>query len=124
MKSCIASDSDSCRRNHFTKPIADFINRSIANQPLRVLLSGSRDVGDTFRRVQRSMSSGAWPDYLTDRDLGVMNPNCEPMLHRFGYPLERTRPMGKPSRAHGSDYVERLIDEARALYERIERAKG
>jgi hypothetical protein len=94
----------------------DFVRDAIPNPVLRAMLSGSRDVGPTFRRVHRSGSSGDWQHFLTDSDLTVINSTCEPFLRRFNYPLERSGASGGPSAATGSDYVERLIDEARSQF--------
>ena len=99
----------------------DFVRGTIAKEPLQNLLSGRRDVGPEFRRVFRSGSSGEWQYFLTDSDLSSINEASEPILRRFGYPFERTSGSGRPSRATGTDYVEKLIDEARAVFERNER---
>jgi hypothetical protein len=96
----------------------DFVRNEIPNDMLRAILSGSNDVGPQLRRVYRSGSSGAWRHFLTDRDLPVLNKEFEPFLSRFEYPFERTDTLEGSSRATGSDYVERLIDEARSLFEK------
>jgi hypothetical protein len=94
----------------------DFVRGSIPDELLQTLLSGSHDVGPTFRRVFRSGSSGDWQHFLTNQDLSVINGVCEPVLRRFEYPFERGITLGRPSRATGSDYVTRLIDEARSSF--------
>jgi hypothetical protein len=94
----------------------DFIDNKIPDEPLRALLSGSRNVGPWLRRVHRSGSSGDWRHFLTDGDLVILNRLCAPFLQRFDYPLERTATHKTPSRETGSDYVDGLIGEARKLY--------
>jgi hypothetical protein len=95
----------------------DFVAQSVPEGPLRVLLSGSRNVGSAFRRVHRRGSSGDWHAFLTDDDLASLNGLCEPYLRRFDYPLERNtaRPTANDAllQTTGSDYVDRLITEAR-----------
>ena len=95
----------------------DFINNTIASAPLCAILSGNRNVDSSYRRVFRSGSSGAWRHFLTDSDVAVINETCEPFLRRFNYPFKRVRTLEKPSRATGSGYVEKLIDEARGQFE-------
>jgi Sulfotransferase domain len=90
----------------------DFVRGTISDEALRAMLSASRDVGPWLRRVHRSGSSGGWQHFLTDRDLAFFNGILEPFLRRFDYPLERTIAPERPPRATGSDYVEKLIDEA------------
>ena len=94
----------------------DFINNTIASAPLCAILSGNRNVDSSYRRVFRSGSSGAWRHFLTDSDVAVINETCEPFLRRFNYPFKRVRTLEKPSRATGSGYVEKLIDEARGQF--------
>jgi hypothetical protein len=72
--------------------------------------------------VHRSGLSGGWQHFLTDRDLAFFNGILEPFLHRFDYSFERTVAPERPPRATGSDYVERLIDEARNLFGQREAA--
>lgn len=91
----------------------DFVEGTIADETLRKLLSGKRDVGPQLRRVHRHGSSGDWQHYLTDGDLAIFHKIYEPYLRRFGYSLERSSDPAKPDRATGSDYVAKLIDEAR-----------
>jgi len=99
----------------------DFVRETIREEMLRTLLSGSHDVGPTFRRVFRSGSSGDWQHFLTDQDLSAINDACGSFLRQFEYPLERGSPLGKPSPATGSDYVTRLINEACGLFEKSSR---
>lgn len=96
----------------------EFVGERIEDELLRGLLSGSHDVGPAFRRVLRSGSSGDWQHFLTDQDLSVINSVCEPIITRFGYPLERIGALERPSRTTGSEYVARLIDEARSFFEK------
>jgi len=100
----------------------DFVRDTIADEALRAMLSASRDVGPRLRRVHRSGSSGGWQHFLTDRDLAFCNKIFEPFLRRFDYPFERTSAPERLCRATGSDYVERLIDEARGLFNRRDAA--
>jgi hypothetical protein len=109
------------RPNTYLLRYEDFIDQSIPEGPLRTLLSGSRDVGPWLRRVHRTGSRGDWQGFLTDQDLAVINKLCEPMLARFGYPLQRQTTSGDRaeaplSRSTGSDYVDNLIREARRVY--------
>jgi hypothetical protein len=100
----------------------DFVAGTIGDQRLRVLLSGSRNVGPWFRRVHRSGSSGAWRHFLTDRDLTILNDLGAPLLRRFDYSFARGANDSAPSRATGSDYVASLIDEARRLHQERQRS--
>jgi hypothetical protein len=95
----------------------DFVDERIPHEVLRRILSGDRDVGPGYRRVHRRGSSGDWQQFLTDRDLAVINTTCAPFLRRFHYPLERSGMVTKSPRATGSDYVVKLIDEARSQFE-------
>jgi Sulfotransferase domain len=94
----------------------DFVRDTIPNKALQAMLSGSRDVGAELRRVYRSGSSGDWQHFLTGNDLVTINTTCEPFLRRFNYPFERISALGRPSAATGSDYVAKLIDEARSQF--------
>jgi hypothetical protein len=96
----------------------DFVHDAIPNEPLLTLLAGSHDVGPELRRVLRSGSSGDWQRFLTGQDLSIINSTCEPFLRRFEYAVDRTGRLGRPSRAASSDYVARLIDEARSLFDK------
>ena len=96
----------------------DFVRDRIPNNALRAMLSGRRDVAPPLRRVHRTGSSGAWHHFLTDQDLFILNNTFEPFLRRFGYPLERTRTLERPFHVTGSDYVGRLIDEARDHFQK------
>ena len=98
-----------------------YVCQTIQDDHLRTLLSGSHDVGPMLRRVFRSGSWGDWQHFLTDQDLSVINETCEAFLRRFEYPFERTGVLGRPSRTTGSDYVTRLIDEARSVFEKAAR---
>jgi len=104
---------------HFLR-YEDYVARTIPRGPLQALLSGSRDVGAAFQRVHRRGSSGDWHTFLTDDDLTTINGVCEAFLRRFGYPLGRDSDRATPSEAishsTGSEYVERLITEARRDY--------
>ncbi len=96
----------------------DFVQEAVTPDNLRSLLTGRRDVGYSLRRVHRSGSSGEWHTFLSDSDLTVINNICQPLLERFGYPIERSSALGKTSRVSSSDYVEKLIDEARRQFEK------
>ncbi len=104
---------------HFLR-YEDYVGRTIPRGPLQALLSGSRDVGAAFQRVHRRGSSGDWHTFLTDGDLLVINGICGAFLRRFEYPLERNTAQASPgeaiSHSTGSEYVERLIVEARRYY--------
>jgi hypothetical protein len=100
----------------------DFVENTIRDESLRALLSGSRNVGPWLQRVHRSGSSGDWQHFLTDGDLVVLNRLSEPILRRFGYPLERTATDKTPRRETGSDYVAGLIDEACKLHAERQRS--
>jgi hypothetical protein len=102
----------------------EFVGGTIQHELLRRLLSGSRDVGPTFRRVFRSGSSGDWQAFFTNQDDAFVTRVCEPILTAFGYPLERSGTFGQPSRTTGSDYVARLIDEARSVFEKAALLRG
>lgn len=95
----------------------DFVGQNIPPGTLQVLLSGSRNVGLAFRRVHRRGSTGDWHAFLTDDDLAALNSLCELYLRRFDYPFERNAARANAgdalSQATGSDYVNRLITEAR-----------
>jgi hypothetical protein len=104
-----------------------YVENTIGDETLRVLLSGNRDVGPEFRRVHRSGSQGEWRQFLTEEDLAILNRMYEPFLRRFDYSLERQIVPIDPaaqnlSRKNGSEYVAKLIDEARRLYEYQQRS--
>jgi hypothetical protein len=109
----------SSKTAHFLR-YEDYVGRTIPRGPLQALLAGSRDVGAVFQRVHRRGSSGDWHAFLTDDDLLAINGICGAFLHRFGYPLERDADRVNPgeaiSHSTGSEYVERLIAEARRDY--------
>lgn len=94
----------------------DFVRGTVGEPALERLLAGAHDVGPQLRRVHRSGASGAWNSFFTERDVAVFNERFKPFIERFGYPLERRAGTAPPSPATGSDYVARLIEEARALY--------
>jgi hypothetical protein len=102
----------------------DFVSNTFANEALQAILSGSRDVDPKFRRVYRSGSSGAWQHFLTDSDIEVINETCKQFLRQFNYPFDRTRTPEKLCRATGSDYVAKLIDEARSRFRETEHLKS
>ena len=111
------------RRVHLLR-YEEFVGGTIQHDGLCGLLSGSRDVGPTFRRVFRSGSTGDWQAFFTDQDDATFTPVCEPILTAFGYPLERSNAFARPSRTTGSDYVARLIDEARGAFESAASQRG
>jgi hypothetical protein len=94
----------------------DFIRGTVPDDRLRALLSANRNVGPRLRRVHRTGSSGAWNYFLTPRDVAFFNERFRPMLDRFDYPIDPVRTTERPSAATGSDYVARLIDEARDVF--------
>jgi hypothetical protein len=93
-----------------------FVRGTVPDERLRAMLSANRDVGPRLRRVHRSGSTGAWHDYLTPRDVAFFNKHFGPVLARFNYPLEPAPTAERPAATTGSDYVARLIDEARATF--------
>jgi Sulfotransferase domain len=101
----------------------EFVDNAVTDETLRSLLSGSHSVGPLLRRVYRSGSSGDWRHYLTNSDIAFINKTCEPFLRRFDYPFEGNATAERSSPTTGSDYVANLIDEARELFEKTERAE-
>jgi hypothetical protein len=94
----------------------DFIDRNIPAD-LNGLLLGPQLVHPREQRVHRSGSKGAWNRYFTERDTEFYNQYFEKYLGTFGYPLVRNAEIGPAvSSSTGSEYVARLIHEARALY--------
>jgi len=101
----------------------DFISNSVSDERLQHLLSGSRHLPPSLRRVFRTGSNGQWRDFLTDDDLICINAMCSQYLRCFGYPLTRDRKAdGRDANdvasRTGSEYVAKLIDEARHAYEK------
>jgi hypothetical protein len=101
----------------------DFIGDNVQNPSLDSILSGPREIRVAeLEQVRRTGSSGEWNSYLTDEDLKFINGTCEAFLRKFGYPLQRQSARGRPSPATGSQYVQKLIDEARRrFHKRLER---
>ncbi|HVR89778.1 MAG TPA: hypothetical protein VHG29_01635 [Novosphingobium sp.] len=68
-----------------------------------------------MQRLARSKQYGQWNNWFTERDVAALQPALQPYLDRF-YPQAdwrlSARPMIDP--AHGSAYVRRLVNEARA----------
>ena len=82
------------------------------------MLAGAQDVHPFEQRVRRTASSGAWHAFFTERDTEFFNRYFEAFLRKFGYPLEQRQANSLPvSSVTGSEYVSRLIDEARASFE-------
>ena len=79
-------------------------------------LSGAAAVPDNLKRVVRTKGAGAWRNWLTPEDIGVLRPLLAPYMEAY-YPggdwdLSEA-PAIRPE--HASLYVTRLIDERRAL---------
>ena len=96
----------------------DFVSQAISEPHLQSMLAAAQDVHPFEQRVRRTASSGAWHAFFTDRDTQYFNRYFEAFLRKFGYPLEQHHGSGLPvSSATGSEYVSKLIDEARVTFE-------
>jgi hypothetical protein len=75
-------------------------------------LSSRRDVGE-FARTRRSASCDNWQAFFTSEDVVALRSALEPVLDSMGYNDWELRPAKCLDRAHFSEYVTRLIREAR-----------
>jgi hypothetical protein len=82
----------------------------------RLVLRGQAEVGPQFQRVVRSKAIGDWRNWFTERDVDLFRPVMQPYLDRF-YPQAdwELSPEPRIEPVHGSGYVRRLVNEARAL---------
>jgi hypothetical protein len=85
---------------------------------LGLSLSGSATVPPALRRVERTKSYGAWRSWFTPQDVEALRPLLQPYLELY-YPAAdwdvRSPPSLDPE--HGSNYVRRVMDEGRALWD-------
>ena len=79
-------------------------------------LAGEADVGAQLQRVVRRKGFGDWRNWFTERDVALFQPALQPYLDRF-YPQADWQLSDAPAiePAHGSDYVRRIINEARGI---------
>jgi hypothetical protein len=113
-----------CANNCHLLRYEDFIDRRMPPD-LNGFLLGPQLVHPLEQRVHRSGSKGAWHRFFTDRDTEFYNRYFEQYLTTFDYPLVRNVEIGPPvSSRTGSVYVEKLIDEARAIYAQAAQQKS
>jgi hypothetical protein len=96
----------------------DMIDRKFRSleEYLEVPLRGDASVAQEFDRVRRTMSYGGWRDWLTAEDVEYLRPVMQPFLDRH-YPDSNWELSSSPSilAEHGSRYVERIVNERRAI---------
>lgn len=82
---------------------------------LKFPLTTRDDVGEEFRRVERTKSSGHWRSWFLPEDVAYFRPLLDTFLRRFGYDADdwsiTTRGAIQPS--HCSNYVLRVLNERR-----------
>lgn len=79
-------------------------------------LHGEAEVGAQLQRVVRRKGYGDWRNWFTEHDVALFQPVLQPYLDRF-YPQADWQLSDAPAiePAHGSDYVRRIINEARGI---------
>ncbi|HEX9946712.1 MAG TPA: hypothetical protein VGA98_04150, partial [Allosphingosinicella sp.] len=83
---------------------------------LDMRLDGLAAVPATLERVVRTKRYGAWREWFTPNDVDALRPAVSPYLNRY-YPDSNwdLSPSPRLDPEHGSHYVERIINERRAL---------
>ena len=101
--------------DYFVLKYEDFINRDLAEleQYLGLKLTGSTNVGEELKRVERTKSYGDWKQWFTIKDVDYYKPILKEFMDRYGYTDWELPSNQKVSSAHGSTYVLRLVSEAR-----------
>jgi hypothetical protein len=85
------------------------------NAAIGMTLNGEANVGLGLQRVVRSKGYGDWRNWFTESDVDLLQPVLQPYLDRY-YPQASWHLSANPiiNPAHGSHYVRRVINEARA----------
>ena len=108
---------DPLRRGYFTYKYEDFIagQYSALEEYLGFNLCFNGDVGAAYTRVARTKGSGDWRNWFTERDVEYFSPIYHEYLVKYEYDLAWTLPPEpKILPAHSTEYVMRLVREARA----------
>ena len=99
----------------------DFVSSNLDHHPLAKLFSGDRSVGSELMRTRRTGGEDDWKAVVSDDDIDWLNEQVGPVLDALGYPRNMTSG-GTINPEYCSLFVERLIQEARAI--RSEMNKG
>lgn len=93
----------------------DFVQRNISQleQYLGIKLSGSSDVSNDLKRVERTKNYGDWKNWFTPDDVEYFKPIFKEYMDYFGYSDWELPAEQRISPSHGSTYVLRLVSEAR-----------
>ncbi len=95
----------------------DFVTSNFDDHPLSHLFSGSRDVGETLQRTNRSGGFDDWKAFVSEEDVAWMNEKLEFAMNSFGYE-PHVELFGEIKPENCSEYVARIISEAQATYQK------
>ncbi len=101
------------QRGHLLK-YEDFMRGELAvlESYLGTKLSPRREV-DEYGRTRRSASWENWREFFTPADVELLRPLLRDLLDEMGYPDWQLRPVAQLNPAHFSEYLVKLMHEAR-----------
>ncbi len=117
----LGSNFDPTGRGYFTYKYEHFVagRYSGLEKYLGFNLSFDGNVDEAYSRVARTKSTGDWRNWFTEQDVEYFRPIYHEYLARYEYDLSWTlNPTPKILPKHSTEYVMRLVREARAAHTR------
>ena len=99
----------------FVLKYEDFVNRNLSELEnyLDFELTGSSNVPNEHKRVERTKRAGDWENWFTNYDIKYYKPLFREYMERYGYGNWNLPDVQNISPDHGTTYILRLVKEAR-----------